>query len=618
MPPGGVTALIAATYVRVSTDEQAEHGYSLGHQREQCRERALALGAADVQEYADEGVSGAVLDRPGLSALRAAVKAGAIGLVVVYDPDRLARKLAYQLLVTDEIEAAGARLDFVNFEWRNTPEGQLFYALRGAVAQYEKEKIRERTMAGRRQKAKAGKMPSGFAAYGYTYEPERQTLILNPTEAPVVQRIFHLLISEGMGINGIANRLTEDGIPTRRGAPAWHRVVVRQILQNPVYTGTFYANRMDCAGMGLNRHLAPDQRRAMQMRAREEWIPIPVPAILDEPTWRRAQEIIAQARRLMHTQVRSPYLLSGLVSCGICGLPMVGTRRNHWGRRVRGYTCRRAWAGAKSAGCGRFVRADPLEEAIWARVIGWVADPDVLVATVTGDSAGMRERVMAEVSQVDQALHSAEQGKRNILAVLERNLAEPGECQEALARIQARIEGLRARRRDLQASVVDPQTGDVDRIRDWAREWLASGAVDGLPFDRRRLLVRQFVVEVAVHEAALVVRARIPLAPRGSGDEDRDPHAPACEAQGGPRSLSRRTHQPGWRGQRSDARGCRLGTPDDARARRPGCRVHRGPFPPRVAFSREARGTSQAVRPGRAVGPFARSSRQRRGRWSRG
>jgi site-specific DNA recombinase len=514
----------------VSTDEQAEHGYSLGHQREECHQRALHLGATEIREFADEGVSGAILDRPGLSSLRAAVRAGAIGLVVVYDPDRLARKLAYQLLVTEEIETAGARLEFVNFEWRNTPEGQLFYALRGAVAQYEKEKIRERTMAGRRQKAKSGKMPSGFAAYGYTYDPERQTLVVNPTEADVVRRVFHLLVNEGMGINGIAHRLTQEGVPTRRGSPAWHRVVVRQIVQNPVYTGTFYANRMDCEGMGLNRHLASGQRHAMRVRAREEWIPVPVPPILDEALWRRAQEVMTQARRLMHTHPRSDYLLSGLVTCADCGVPMAGTRRNNWGTKVRGYTCRRSWAGAKSTGCGRFVRADPLEDAIWTKVAGWVADPDLLVTAVTGETVGVGEQVRDEIRQIEQALRNAEQGKRNMLSVLERHLAEPDECLDALRRIRQRIADLHARRRELETSLADPRPDDIDRIRAWAGEWLAGGALDDLPFERRRLLVRQLVVGVTVHEATLVVRARIPVPPARSRDEEGRP--PAAGAPG--------------------------------------------------------------------------------------
>lgn len=523
--------MIAAVYVRVSTDEQAEHGYSLDHQREECRTRAFASGATEVREFADEGVSGAILDRPGLGALRAAVKARAVQIVVVHDPDRLARKLAYQLIVTEEIEAAGVRLEFVNFEWRDTPEGQLFYALRGAVAQYEKEKIRERTMAGRRQKAKSGRMPAAFEPYGYRYAPDRAALAVRPDEAEIVRRIYHLLVREGESINGIARRLDQEGVPTRRRAPAWHRVVVRQIVRNPVYTGTFYANRLDCEGMGLNRHLAPDRRRSMRVRDRQEWIPVPVPPLVDLATWERAQEILAQARRLMHTHPRSDYLLSGLVTCGVCGLSMAGSRRNHWGTKVRGYTCRRAWAGAKDRGCGRFVRAEPLEEAVWTRVAAWVADPDALADAVADDGGSAGQDPVEELRRVDEAIAVATRGKRNVLAVLERDLVAADEGLDALHRVRERVAALQARRAELRQALQQPRDRDVEGIRLRAAQWLGGGAVDGLPFERRRLLVRQLVAGVRVHEANLVVRASIPVDPAGGGNARRGADAPARQQE---------------------------------------------------------------------------------------
>ncbi len=537
---GGVHALIAATYVRVSTDEQAERGYSLAHQREECRRRAAALGAAEGREYADEGVSGAILDRPALTRLRAAVRARTVGLVVVYDPDRLARRLAHQLLITEEIEAAGARLEFVNFEWRHTPEGQLFYALRGAVAQYEKEKIRERTMAGRRQKAKAGRLPSGYRPYGYVYDPQGQTLAVDAAEAAVVRRIFGLLVEDGVGVNGIARRLTEEGVPTRRGAPAWHRAVVRRILGNAVYAGTFYANRMDCEGLALNRHLPPAERRAMRLRPAEEWIAVPVPAVVDGATWRRAQDVLAGARRLMHGHPRSDYLLSGLLRCGACGLPMCGTRRSRWGREVRGYTCRRHWSGARQEGCGRYVLAGPVEEGVWSAVVRWAGDAVRLAAPAAGERVPERGDPDRDALEgVEEALRSAEQGRRNVLAVLERHLADPQACMESLARIRARIGDLEARRRALRdrAGQADgagaaPGAGrGADPVPGTgAADWLAGGGLAALPFAVRRLVVRLLVMGVAVEGDRLVVRARIPSSSARIRGGERDPDAPARDA----------------------------------------------------------------------------------------
>ena len=77
----------AAVYLRVSTEDQARHGYSLPSQRAACTEKAQELGADEVVEFCDEGVSGEILSRPGITALREAAAKGEIDLIVCYDPE---------------------------------------------------------------------------------------------------------------------------------------------------------------------------------------------------------------------------------------------------------------------------------------------------------------------------------------------------------------------------------------------------------------------------------------------------------------------------------------------------------------------------------------------------
>ena len=127
-------------------------------------------------------------------------------------------------------------LRFVNGDYSKTPEGTLFYALRGAISEFEKAKITERMCRGRREKAKQGKILRDFHVYGYDYDRERAALVVNQAEAQVVRDIFRWFLDppkDAVGLSGIARLLTERGIPTKRGAPRWHRQVVRQILSNP-------------------------------------------------------------------------------------------------------------------------------------------------------------------------------------------------------------------------------------------------------------------------------------------------------------------------------------------------------------------------------------------------
>lgn len=143
--------MVSIVYTRVSTEEQAREGYSLASQLEACRTKATALGATEIVECVDEGASGEILTRPQLTRAREIMRQGGINAFVCLDPDRLARKLAHQLLITEEIERCGVRLEYVNFDRANNPEGNLLYAIRGAIAEYEKEKIKERTVRAKGQ-----------------------------------------------------------------------------------------------------------------------------------------------------------------------------------------------------------------------------------------------------------------------------------------------------------------------------------------------------------------------------------------------------------------------------------------------------------------------------------
>ncbi|HKM42652.1 MAG TPA: recombinase family protein [Limnochordia bacterium] len=272
---------LQAIYARVSTEEQAKHGFSIPAQIRECQER---IGDAPALVFADEGVSGETLDRPALERLRREIGGGEINYVYCLDPDRLSRKLLHQLLLTEEWERQGVSLHFVNGNYSKTPEGNLFYALRGAISEFEKAKITERMCRGRREKARQGRVLRDFQIYGYDFERKNEQLIVNPDEAAVVQEIFAWIIAppEGIeGISGIARALTKRGVPTKRGASLWHRQVVRQILSNRTYIGEFYQNRWDTT----NKRVCP--------RPKEEWIFIPCPAIIDPRTFGKVQSILS-------------------------------------------------------------------------------------------------------------------------------------------------------------------------------------------------------------------------------------------------------------------------------------------------------------------------------------
>ncbi len=169
-----------AIYVRVSTEEQAIKGSSIDSQIEACIKKA---GTKDVLKYADEGFSGELLERPALNRLREDASKGLISQVICYDPDRLSRKLMNQLIIDDELRKRNIPLIFVNGEYANSPEGQLFFAMRGAISEFEKAKIKERTSSGRLQKMKKGMIIKDSKLYGYKFVKEKRTLEILEEEA---------------------------------------------------------------------------------------------------------------------------------------------------------------------------------------------------------------------------------------------------------------------------------------------------------------------------------------------------------------------------------------------------------------------------------------------------
>src|SRR3712207_6252655 len=180
----------AALYDRVSTERQ-ERFQTIDSQLAALRAWAAAHGHALAEEHVfrDEGYSGGRLDRPGLDALRDAVRDGGVGLVAVLSPDRLARRYAYQVLLLEEFRRAGCEVAFLHHPISDDPNDQLLLQIQGAIAEYERAVLGERFRRGKLQKARDGHYLGGRAPYGYRYVPRHDAvpshLVVDDTEAEI-------------------------------------------------------------------------------------------------------------------------------------------------------------------------------------------------------------------------------------------------------------------------------------------------------------------------------------------------------------------------------------------------------------------------------------------------
>src|SRR6267143_6352414 len=232
---------IAAIYARVSSEQQRE-AHTIASQTAALIElaRTLDVEVPTAWIFEDEGYSGATLERPGLEHVRDLAAEGQIQTVLVYSPDRLSRKYAYQVLIVEELTRHGVETRFLNAPSGATAEDQLLVQFQGMIAEYERAQILERSRRGKRHRARAGEISvlSG-APYGYRYirksdeAPAAYAVI--ETEARVVRHVYERYTVAGWSIGAITRWLNEHGVATRKPGTRWERSVVWAVLRNPAY-----------------------------------------------------------------------------------------------------------------------------------------------------------------------------------------------------------------------------------------------------------------------------------------------------------------------------------------------------------------------------------------------
>jgi site-specific DNA recombinase len=322
-----------AIYIRVSTDEQArEDRYGVQAQEEKvfkyCESQDFIVKPEHI--YKDLGRSGAlsIEDREGLSKLFEAAKNKEIDCVVVYRTDRFFRKSSKLLAAVEELISYG--VDFISsteaFD-TTTPNGRLVLQMLAALAEHEKELIRERMMGGKIQAASNGKWVTGVPPYGYRIDKKTKTLVLHQEEAEVIKQFYEWLVYEKCSLREITRRAIELNLPTpahksvkgkktkgevRNGK--WYKRTIGRFLVNEVYTGTFYYNKYKRPFKFLS---AIDNEE--HQRPKSEHIELKVPAIISREMFEKAIEQLKENQSMQKRNEKRTYLFSGLLYSGYTG-----------------------------------------------------------------------------------------------------------------------------------------------------------------------------------------------------------------------------------------------------------------------------------------------------------
>ena len=516
----------AAIYARVSSARQAKD-QTIGSQLSALREHA-ATSRLDVPEewvFADDGHSGATLARPALEALRDLAAQGCLDVVLVYSPDRLARKFAYQALLIEELARCGVRVEFVKGPRGDSPEDQLMVQFQGMFAEYEKAQIMERYRRGKAYRAKSGSVNvlSG-APFGYRYvrkTPEsgaRYEVV--PHEAVLVAEMFRRYADDGAAIADLGRWLTSQGVPTRTGKDRWDRSVLWGMLRNPAYAGTAVFGKTQAvhepAGLNRTARLAgrtvPRQVRVAD-RPKEEWTEIPVPALVEEETFDRVQQRLADNKRFAARNTRVPSLLQGLAACASCGYGYYRTSATTTARKkIYYYRCLGSddyrYEGGRVCQ-NKPVRADYMDEVVWDHVTALLADPSLIRAEIGKriERARTSDPVTRKRGQLGQAL-----------AKTTASIAAFSEQLLTIDELRARMPDLRARETGLkdQIAALDAQAADRDaylRLADDLEGFLArlrQSSATATTEDKQRVL-RALVQDILIGPDKITIRHRIPV-----------------------------------------------------------------------------------------------------------
>lgn len=537
----------AAIYARVSSDRQKEK-HTIASQTAALIEYAQTHGYTVPAEWVfqDEGYSGATLVRPGLESLRDLAAEGQIAVALIYSPDRLSRKYAYQVLLSEELSRCGVELIFLKAPVGSTPEDQLLVQFQGMIAEYERAQIAERCRRGKKHMAQQGgvNVLSG-APYGYRYVRKSDTAAafyeVVEAEAKVVRMVFEIYTQQGLSINAIARLLNERQVATRTGKGRWERSTVWGMLRNPAYRGTAcYGKTEQRPRQRVTRPLR--QRQALPSRTvggherpRGEWIEVPVPALVSAEMFALAQEQLEKNLRHSPRRTIEPTLLQGMLVCEQCGYGLYRTSTHTSKQKLNYYRCIGSDGYRRLNGpvcTNRPIRQDYLDGFVWKEIIRLLDDPQLIQAEIDRRQQAARSadplRKREEELRREQA--RVEKTSERLVIAYQEGLVTLAQLRQRMPALQKQTQAVESELKSLKMAVLDEAkylqlAESLGSFRSKLR-----ARADSLETAVRQQILRLVVKEVLIGTDTITLRHSIPI-PK-SGPSSSGSPAPASGVTG--------------------------------------------------------------------------------------
>ena len=445
-----------------------------------------------------------------------------------------------QVLLLDEWQRRGIEVVFLNRPLGKSPEDDLLLQVQGIVAEYERAKIMERSRRGKKHAAQSGSLNvmSG-APFGYRYvtvsEGGGQARFEPVAEqAGVVQEIFSWIGRDRCSLSEVCRRLHNAGIPTATGKRIWSREAVWHVLQNPAYQGqaAYGKTHMTLRGKksrpraARGRPAEPRRRNVPVAAAPEEWVVVPVPALVDKALFRAAHAQLEENRSRARQGRRRPgYLLQGLTCCAKCGYAYYGKtiRQLGAGHQMRDFVYYRCSGsdgyrfGGERICSNSQVQGAFLEMTVWREVSSLLMNPEriELEHQERSTAATLLDNLEILKSQRTKLHHAVER----LIDSFTEGLIEKEQFTLRMDRTKTRISDLDAK--------IKAGAGDVDQLEHLRLATIRlrelAGAIGpelaSADWQRRREIIRTLVQRIDIDKEVIKINFRVTENTRGSGSD---------------------------------------------------------------------------------------------------
>ena len=478
--------LSTGIYVRVSTEEQAQEGFSIRGQIEKLKAYALLKDWDIFDIYNDEGISGKnIVDRPDINRLIDDIESGKVNNVLVFKVDRLTRNTRNLLELVELFEEYNCAFNSLTESIdTDTPSGRMFLKIIGIFAEFERENLVSRLKLGFERKAKEGyTLANNNISYGYEKEKGQKIQTIHLEESKIVKEIFSMFLDKNISMTGIAKTLNDRKISSKNNT-GWKTNTIKQILMNTNYIGKVRKN-------------VADEENYFEADGHHE-------PIIEDKIFYLVQEKINNMPNISKTKKpKEDNYFCGVLVCGKCGSKFTTKNLSRTGKNGeklynRNYICNKKIYHNDDIACKSPQISHDKMECAFIEYIQNINDPtEIQGITIENNSKKSEQDLLESIVDYEKKLDGLQGRKRKVMELFVKGNVEFDEYKRMLKMMNEEFDALDSelQRKKLELPLIKttPDILPEDVILNIKENW------DALNKSERMMFLQQFVRKININ-----------------------------------------------------------------------------------------------------------------------